>query len=58
MYLCLTICPVGFLARIAQFNLSHSIDRLSFGTEFPGLVNPLDGHKVELEECEFGVVRY
>ena len=38
-----------------QFNLSHKIDRLSFGTEYPGLVNPLDGHKVELEERKWQV---
>ena len=25
------------------FNLSHSITRLSFGPDYPGLVNPLDG---------------
>lgn len=27
----------------AKFDLSHSINRLSFGREFPGIVNPLDG---------------
>lgn len=26
------------------FNMSHTIRRLSFGTEYPGLVNPLDGY--------------
>eukprot|EP00047_Mylnosiga_fluctuans_P011784 m.22809 g.22809 ORF g.22809 m.22809 type:complete len:437 (-) comp3803_c0_seq1:132-1442(-) len=26
------------------FNMSHVIRRLSFGHEYPGLVNPLDGH--------------
>eukprot|EP00038_Savillea_parva_P009238 m.182194 g.182194 ORF g.182194 m.182194 type:complete len:388 (-) comp15467_c0_seq1:133-1296(-) len=26
------------------FNMTHSIKRLSFGTEYPGLVNPLDEH--------------
>eukprot|EP00117_Sycon_ciliatum_P003897 scpid68113/ scgid8497/ Endoplasmic reticulum-Golgi intermediate compartment protein 3 len=41
-----------------KFNLSHSIDRLSFGTEFPGLVNPLDGHKVELEELDAIMFQY
>jgi len=25
------------------FNISHKINKLSFGTEFPGVVNPLDG---------------
>jgi hypothetical protein len=32
------------LFKFAQgFNLSHRIDKLSFGQEYPGLVNPLDG---------------
>jgi hypothetical protein len=26
-----------------KFNLSHTINRLSFGKEFPGIINPLDG---------------
>eukprot|EP01121_Diplochlamys_sp_Union-15-3_P022610 TRINITY_DN968_c0_g1_i5.p1 TRINITY_DN968_c0_g1~~TRINITY_DN968_c0_g1_i5.p1 ORF type:complete len:390 (+),score=53.16 TRINITY_DN968_c0_g1_i5:46-1215(+) len=25
------------------FNLTHTINKLSFGTEFPGIINPLDG---------------
>lgn len=25
-----------------KFNMSHTINRLSFGREFPGIVNPLD----------------
>eukprot|EP01098_Paradermamoeba_levis_P013553 TRINITY_DN6209_c0_g2_i1.p1 TRINITY_DN6209_c0_g2~~TRINITY_DN6209_c0_g2_i1.p1 ORF type:complete len:395 (+),score=84.60 TRINITY_DN6209_c0_g2_i1:80-1264(+) len=29
----------------ATFNISHQIVRLSFGTDFPGIVNPLDGVK-------------
>lgn len=28
----------------SNFNVSHSIRRLSFGVEYPGQVNPLDGH--------------
>lgn len=27
----------------AEFNLTHHITRLSFGNDYPGLVNPLDG---------------
>jgi len=26
-----------------KFNLSHTVNRLSFGKEFPGIINPLDG---------------
>jgi len=29
--------------RNLNFNLSHTVNRLSFGKEFPGIVNPLDG---------------
>jgi len=29
--------------RNFKFNLSHTINRLSFGKEFPGIINPLDG---------------
>jgi len=34
----------------AEFNLSHTIVRLSFGKEYPGIVNPLDSvSKLELD---------
>lgn len=37
--------------RNSHFNLSHVVNRLSFGKEFPGIVNPLDGvDKVETVE--------
>jgi len=29
----------------AEFNLSHTVVRLSFGREYPGILNPLDGVK-------------
>ena len=29
---------------VKVFNMSHRIRKLSFGTEFPGVVNPLDNH--------------
>jgi len=29
--------------RFSGFNLTHTINKLSFGTEFPGIINPLDG---------------
>jgi len=36
-----------------KYNLSHTINRLSFGKEFPGIVNPLDDvHKAEPREAE------
>ena len=30
---------------VKLFNMSHRIRKLSFGTEFPGVINPLDDHK-------------
>ena len=27
----------------SKFNMSHVITKLSFGADFPGVVNPLDG---------------
>jgi hypothetical protein len=27
----------------AYFNMSHIVNKLSYGADFPGLVNPLDG---------------
>lgn len=29
-----------------QFNFSHKINKLSFGTEYPGMVNALDGENM------------
>jgi len=29
--------------QMKNFNMSHKINRLSFGEEYPGIVNPLDG---------------
>lgn len=31
--------------KVSYFNTSHTIHRLSFGRDYPGLVNPLDGTK-------------
>jgi len=33
----------------SYFNLSHHINRLSFGTEFPGVIDPLDNAKKNME---------
>jgi hypothetical protein len=29
--------------KMASWNISHRINRISFGKEFPGIINPLDG---------------
>jgi hypothetical protein len=41
----------------AEFNLSHEITRLSFGNDYPGLVNPLD-KVVKLEDKGTGMFQY
>ncbi|KAI4296350.1 hypothetical protein L6164_036315 [Bauhinia variegata] len=38
-----TIFLTDLLAFQENYNVSHQINRLSFGDHFPGLVNPLDG---------------
>lgn len=39
----------------AEFNLSHTVVRLSFGKEYPGVINPLDAvSKLEGTILQFG----
>jgi len=40
-----------------KFNLSHTIHRLSFGLEFPGVINPLD-NTVRQSEKTHGMYQY
>jgi len=40
-----------------KFNLSHTITRLSFGLEYPGLVNPLD-NTIRQSELTHGMYQY
>jgi hypothetical protein len=35
------------------FDFSHEINKLAFGLEYPGLRNPLDGHKVKQKSPSF-----
>eukprot|EP01114_Cavostelium_apophysatum_P014486 TRINITY_DN3775_c0_g1_i2.p1 TRINITY_DN3775_c0_g1~~TRINITY_DN3775_c0_g1_i2.p1 ORF type:complete len:390 (-),score=81.18 TRINITY_DN3775_c0_g1_i2:57-1226(-) len=46
--------------RNFKFNLSHTVNRLSFGKEFPGIINPLDGIKKadEREQSGAGMYQY
>ncbi|KAG8467080.1 hypothetical protein KFE25_000396 [Diacronema lutheri] len=44
-------------ADVAHFNASHTINRLSFGDDFPGQLNPLDG-VVRISPHGPGVARY
>ena len=41
-----------FVVHFAQFNMSHTIHRLSFGHDFPGREDPLDGHAEFVEAGE------
>ena len=36
-----------------QFNMSHHINHLSFGIDYPGIVNPLDGMREPALKCKF-----
>lgn len=44
-------------ASVGQFNVSHTIHTLSFGQQYPGMVNPLD-NVVQLPEGGSGVYMY
>ncbi len=55
IFICLFLHPPVSPSR--QFNLTHDVKRLSFGTDYPGLVNPLDGH-VEVAPAESGSSMY
>ena len=39
---------------VKLFNMSHTIKKLSFGREYPGIVNPLNGHSVIDTESKQG----
>jgi hypothetical protein len=42
-----------------NFNVSHTVNRLSFGKEFPGIVNPLDGvRKSDPRDTGTGMYQY
>ena len=40
IYLVHDLQPFG----VKLFNMSHTINTLSFGKEYPGIINPLNGH--------------
>lgn len=40
-----------------EYNISHRINKLSFGKEFPGVVNPLDGVQW-MQEASSGMYQY
>ncbi len=44
------------LSKSGAFNLSHTVVRLSFGAEFPGITNPLDG--VSKQAGQTGMFQY
>ena len=54
MCVCTYVCVHRqvFVVHFAQFNMSHTIHRLSFGHDFPGREDPLDGHAEFVEAGE------
>lgn len=40
---------------VKLFNMSHTVNKLSFGQEYPGIINPLDGHNSIDAETEQGI---
>jgi len=41
-----------------KFNMSHTINRLSFGKDFPGIVNPLDNVTKASDNPEHAIAMY
>jgi hypothetical protein len=41
-----------------KFDLSHTIRKLSFGVDYPGIVNPLDGLTKNAEKDAMGMYQY
>jgi len=44
--------------RNFKFNMSHTINRLSFGKDFPGIVNPLDNVEKKSDNPEHSIAMY
>ena len=42
-----------FAGHPKSFDFSHTIHRLAFGQEYPGMKNPLDGHKTKQKQLAF-----
>jgi hypothetical protein len=40
-----------------QFNITHTVNALSFGDHFPGIKSPLDGQKRKIEDTH-GMYQY
>ncbi|EGD79796.1 intermediate compartment protein 3 [Salpingoeca rosetta] len=43
---------------LGKFNMSHTINHLSFGIEYPGVVNPLDGHSETADKLGATMYQY
>jgi len=46
------------VCRALQFNLTHTVNSISFGVAYPGLVNPLDGHEESMEKEDARMFQY
>uniref|UniRef100_A0A1D1Z2S5 Endoplasmic reticulum-Golgi intermediate compartment protein 3 n=1 Tax=Anthurium amnicola TaxID=1678845 RepID=A0A1D1Z2S5_9ARAE len=47
-----------FSFQTESYNISHKINKLSFGKEFPGVVNPLDGAQWTQKQVSSGMYQY
>jgi hypothetical protein len=46
-----------YLCSVLQFNVSHTINTLSFGDNFPGVSSPLDGESKHIKDTH-GMYQY
>ena len=44
------------VAPCFQFNMSHQIRHLSFGKDYPGIINPLDEHSITSTAGEYDCI--
>jgi len=44
--------------KMASFNMTHQINRISFGMDFPGIINPLDGVEKRANDSGSAMFQY
>lgn len=54
----LHVHDLAVFGKNPHYNLTHVINHLSFGENYPGQVNPLDGHYVYAEQSEMAFQYY
>lgn len=55
-----SVCVCVCVSMVPQINMTHLIKHLSFGKDYPGIVNPLDGTDVNAPQGQrsLGVLLY